>query len=296
MITYPIPSGTQQRTFVAGNQHAAGTVLVDAAGTEIAPATQATLASVLAELQAVLAELQGTITVDGSAVTQPISAASLPLPAGAATAANQQTDALTNTQLRATPVPVDGSGATQPVSVASLPLPAGAATAANQQTDALTDTQLRATPVPVAGPLTDAQLRASEVDVNVASVVNVTGGPVTVQPFDDPNETPQPSLSFNATAAGETPVVGMDAPGAGISRRIYHASLHADGASDVRVALRDGSAGTIIWQGRLAASGGGANIDFGPNGRDLTANTALVIDLGTAVSVDLNVTDHSTVT
>jgi hypothetical protein len=41
--------------------------------------------------------------------TQPVSAASLPLPSGAATSANQQTDALTNTQLRATPVPVSGT-------------------------------------------------------------------------------------------------------------------------------------------------------------------------------------------
>ena len=41
--------------------------------------------------------------------TQPVSAASLPLPTGAATAANQQTDALTDTQLRATPVPVSGT-------------------------------------------------------------------------------------------------------------------------------------------------------------------------------------------
>jgi hypothetical protein len=50
--------------------------------------------------------------------TLPISAAALPLPTGAATAANQQTDALTNTQLRATAVPVSGTffQATQPVS------------------------------------------------------------------------------------------------------------------------------------------------------------------------------------
>lgn len=41
--------------------------------------------------------------------TQPVSAASLPLPTGAATAANQQTDALTDTQLRATAVPVSGT-------------------------------------------------------------------------------------------------------------------------------------------------------------------------------------------
>jgi len=46
------------------------------------------------------------------------------LPTGAATAANQQTDALTDTELRASAVPV---------STASLPLPTGAATLAEQQ-------------------------------------------------------------------------------------------------------------------------------------------------------------------
>jgi len=39
--------------------------------------------------------------------TQPVSAASLPLPLGAATEANQQTNALTNAQLRAAAVPID---------------------------------------------------------------------------------------------------------------------------------------------------------------------------------------------
>lgn len=53
------------------------------------------------------AEVINTVTVDGSGVTQPVSAASLPLPTGAATAANQQTDALTDTELRAAPVVVD---------------------------------------------------------------------------------------------------------------------------------------------------------------------------------------------
>lgn len=47
------------------------------------------------------------IASDQSAI--PISAASLPLPSGAAIAANQQTDALTNTQLRAVPVPISGT-------------------------------------------------------------------------------------------------------------------------------------------------------------------------------------------
>lgn len=71
---------------------------------------------------------QHALKVDGSAVTQPVSAASLPLPAGAATSALQSAgnsslasiDAkltnplpvsgpLTDTQLRATPVPVSGT-------------------------------------------------------------------------------------------------------------------------------------------------------------------------------------------
>ncbi|HMS92600.1 MAG TPA: hypothetical protein PKC05_03870, partial [Candidatus Saccharibacteria bacterium] len=56
-----------------------------------------------------------------------------------------QTDALTDTQLRATPVSVSGTV------TANLGTLNGAATAANQQTDALTDTELRATPVPVSG-------------------------------------------------------------------------------------------------------------------------------------------------
>ncbi|MBA2559477.1 MAG: hypothetical protein H0V07_06240 [Propionibacteriales bacterium] len=87
------------------------------------------------------------LKTDGSGVTQPVS--------GTVTA----TGPLTDTQLRATPVPVSGSvstGLSQP----------------------LTDTQLRATPVPVSGtvstgltqPLTDAQLRASAVPISAASL------------------------------------------------------------------------------------------------------------------------------
>lgn len=51
------------------------------------------------------------LIVDGSAVTQPISAMDMPLPTGAATSANQQTDALTDTQLRSTPVDIGMGGA-----------------------------------------------------------------------------------------------------------------------------------------------------------------------------------------
>lgn len=104
-----------------------------------------------AQLAAIISALGGTLDVSVQNGSIAITAASLPLPTGAATAANQQTDALTDAELRATPVPVDGSGATQPVSAVTLPLPTGAATAANQQTDALTDAELRATAVPVDG-------------------------------------------------------------------------------------------------------------------------------------------------
>ncbi len=78
----------------------------------------------------------------GDGVATPVSAADpLPvtgevsvttLPAGLATSANQQTDALTDVELRAVPVPVSGTvntGLSQP----------------------LTDAQLRATPVPISG-------------------------------------------------------------------------------------------------------------------------------------------------
>jgi hypothetical protein len=78
-----------------------------------------------------LASIDGKITaVDTGAVVISSSA----LPSGAATAANQQTDALTDTQLRAAAVPVSGTfwQTTQPISAASLPLPSGAATSAKQ--------------------------------------------------------------------------------------------------------------------------------------------------------------------
>ncbi len=91
--------------------------------------------------------------------TQPVSAASLPLPSGAATAANQQTDALTDTQLRATPVPVSGT-----------------VTANTGLTQPLTDTQLRATPVPVSGTFYQAtQPVSGTVTANLAAGTNNIG-------------------------------------------------------------------------------------------------------------------------
>ncbi len=130
----------------------------------------------------------GTVTVDGSAVTQPVSAASLPLPSGASTAANQLADGhnvtvdnaagasavniqdggniitvdgtvtatgpLTDTELRAVPVPVSGtvtaSGPLTDTELRATPVPVSGTVA----TGGLTDTELRATPVPVSGTVT----------------------------------------------------------------------------------------------------------------------------------------------
>lgn len=120
-------------------------------GTIAGVATETTLAAQSAKLpltlgqKAAAASMSVVLASDQGAV--PISATSLPLPSGAATAANQLADGhnvtvsgtvtatgpLTDTELRATPVPVSGTV------TASGPL---------------TDTELRATPVPVSGTVT----------------------------------------------------------------------------------------------------------------------------------------------
>jgi hypothetical protein len=159
----PLPSGAATETTLSALN----------AKTPSSPATEnGNLASILGRLPANLTVTSTRLLVDGSGVTQPvsgtfwqatqpISAAALPLPSGAATSANQTTantslgsidgklpslvsgripvdtgssGGLTDTQLRATPVPVSGTffQTTQPISAASLPLPSGAASAANQ--------------------------------------------------------------------------------------------------------------------------------------------------------------------
>lgn len=158
-------------------------VIADSDGNEISPATEGTLAAVLAELagktepadpQHVVVDSMPAISFSGTIGTVDQGAPG------------------------ATAWPVDGSGVTQPVSAAALPLPTGASTEATlaaikAKTDnldvalstravtGLTDAQLRAAPVPVSGtvtatgPLTDTQLRASAVPVSAASLPLPTG-------------------------------------------------------------------------------------------------------------------------
>lgn len=154
-----------------------------------------------------------------------------PTPVGA-TGGSSPTGGLTNTELRAAPVPVSGTvvvaepvtvdgsvavsnlPATQPVSgtVAVSNLPAtqpvsGTVAVSNQPTQPLTNTELRAAAVPVSGPLTDTQLRAAAVPVSgTVTVSNPTAGPPAVQPVNDNGG----SLTVDGTVgiAGTVPVSG----------------------------------------------------------------------------------------
>jgi hypothetical protein len=163
-------SGTNQDPFVVTNALPSGTVVgLDSASLAALENITATISGTIpvsgtvsvGNFPATFSATQSgawTVAVNNFPATQPISAASLPLPDGAATSANQTTiighidgietllgggltvntglTPLTDTQLRADPVPVSGTfwQATQPVSVASLPLPDQAATSANQDT------------------------------------------------------------------------------------------------------------------------------------------------------------------
>jgi hypothetical protein len=148
------------------------------------------------------------ITLDGEVVpvtgtffqaTQPISAAALPLPTGASTEATQLLQAtaakqdtgntslasidgkltaplsvtgpLTDTQLRATPVPVSGTvSVTEPVTVDAVDLDIRNLVFATDKVDVSGSSS-----VGVTGPLTDAQLRASAVPISAVTLPLPTG-------------------------------------------------------------------------------------------------------------------------
>lgn len=140
----------------------------------------------------------GRLLVDGSGVTQPVSGP------------------LTDTQLRATPVPVSGTltvntGLTD-TQLRATPVPVSG-TVSTGLTQPLTDTQLRATPVPVSGTvtvntgLTDTQLRATPVPVSNTSLPLPTGASTETTVSAINSKTP--SLG-NQSQANSSPVVMSD--------------------------------------------------------------------------------------
>ena len=99
---------------------------------------------------------------------------------------------------------------------------------------------------------------------------------------------PEPPVTANGTAAGLSVIA---APGAGLSLYICKGSVMNAAAAENIISLRDGAAGTIRWTANCPADGGGALFDFGARGWKLTANTALVADIGAATGY-INVTEY----
>jgi len=99
---------------------------------------------------------------------------------------------------------------------------------------------------------------------------------------------PEAPVTANGTAAGLS-VIGT--PGENLSLHICKGSMHNAAAAENLVSLRDGAAGTIRFTANLAADGGGSMFDFGSRGWKLTANTALVADIG-AATVYVNITEY----
>lgn len=136
------------------------------------------LDAAVAELANILAALGMTLNVDVGNLP-----ADYPLPAGQVTTLTPQTDGLTDTELRATPVAVSGTvTVNEPVTVdGTVGVSSVGGTVA--VSGPLTDTQLRAAAVPVSGPLTDVQVRATPLPVS--GTVGVSGSVAVTGPLTD---------------------------------------------------------------------------------------------------------------
>ena len=186
-----------------------------------------------------------------------------PLPTTSVGGGSGQTDGLTDTELRATPVAVTDSG---------------------QQTDALTDTELRATPVPVSGTvtatgtqtdaLTDTELRFTPVPVTDAATLLLLREATWLDPSTA-------TVGTKSTAAQETIVT----PAAGQSLRVRRVWLQADAALDtgtVVVTVRVGS--TVLDIVQLTGSQPYVN----PEIRVGTADEVLSLQCSSTASVRYN--------
>lgn len=161
-VTLPTYSDLDQTELQADDRGRLIVAITSIAGSGIA--TETTLASVLAAvdgLEALETSIDGKMT---SLLSQTDGIE------GSLTTLVNQTDGvetslssidgkvLTDTQLRASPVPV--SGPLTDTELRATPVPVSGP---------VTDAQIRATPLPVSGPLTDTELRASAVPVSMAA-------------------------------------------------------------------------------------------------------------------------------
>lgn len=183
----------------------------------------------------------------------------LPLPTGAATVANQQTDALTNTQLRLTPVPVSGT----------------------VSTGGLTDTQLRATPVPVSGTVTvDTALLATSAkqDTGNASLAAIDAGiPAALGQTAMAASMPV-TIASNQSAIPISGTVSIS-DAATDNTVLYNDSLSASGATEAIITTGYQSICIQIydaWSGNITIEGSNDDINYVPiqvlNIQELSSN------------------------
>lgn len=235
-----------------GSQPAAGSLSVTAAasstwavtqsgtwtvnlGTLGGAATEATLSTLSGKVPAGLTVASTRLLVDGSGVTQPVSGPltntelrANPVPVSGTVSANTGlAQPLTDTQLRATPVPVSGSvstGLVQPLTDEELraePVEiVGAVTANTGLAQPLTDSQIRATPLPVSGTVTaNTGLAQPLTDTQIRATPLPVSGTVSTglsQPLTD--------TQLRATAV---PVSGTVTANTGLAQPLTDAQIRA---------------------------------------------------------------------
>jgi len=243
--------------------------------------------------------------------TQPVSAASLPLPTGAATEATLATrltesdyDSKTGALTEAAPATDTASSglngrlqriaqrltsliALLPAALVSgrLDVNLGAAPATvTVQGVAAHDAAVSGNPVRIGGKANLNEPAVVQDGDAVDAWLDLLGRQVVLA--GHPN--PEPPVTANGSAAGLSVIA---TPGASLSLYICKGSIHNSAAAENIISLRDGAAGTIRFTVNAAADGGGTLFDFGSRGWKLTANTALVADIGAATGY-VNVTEY----
>lgn len=89
------------------------------------------------------------------------------------------------------------------------------------------------------------------------------------------------STTINIADNSETDAIG--AQGAGVPIRVHRIYANNAHATTTQVWLLDGAGGAVVFRAHLT-EGGTANVDYGPDGAPLTANTALRIDTDQATT------------
>lgn len=229
--------------------------VVNAAGVVPDFATEATAVDILAEVTNINAN-----TPAGGALTDTQLRASPVAVSGP----------LTDTELRATPVPVSGPLTDTQLRATPVPI-SGSVT-----TGGLTDTQLRASPVAVSGPLTDTQLRASAVPVTVSAAL-----PAGTNNIGDVDVLTLPSIPAGTNNIGDVDVLTLPISyGAG-----------ATDATTQRVVFATGQTVTSTTGGKSLLAKG--RISYTSTPVTTSAYTQVVASVGSTAVTEVEIFDSS---